>query len=66
MVLTIFRAMFTIFSLADSPVFKVVPEDVTGDLGAAVRLECRADSNPPASYTWRLGEDRVGTGNTDL
>ena len=42
---------------SDSPVFQVTPEDQIGNLHDKVSLECRADSNPPASYRW-LFEDQ--------
>ena len=38
--------------LSDSPVFQVSPQDVIGDQGDKVSLECEVDSNPPASYQW--------------
>ena len=38
--------------LSDSPVFKVSPQDVIGDLHDKVSMECEVDSNPPASYQW--------------
>ena len=28
------------------------PEDVTGNSGERVTLECLVDSNPPGRYTW--------------
>ena len=37
---------------ADSPVFVKQPQDVTGDSGDRVTLECLVDSNPPGEYTW--------------
>lgn len=42
--------------LPDSPVFQVSPQDVIGDLGDKVSLECEVDSNPPASYQWLFDE----------
>lgn len=39
-----------------SPVFKVTPQDVIGNLHDKVNLECSVDSNPPASYQWLFEE----------
>ena len=40
------------FPPADSPVFVVPAQDVTGNNGRRVSLQCTVDSNPPADYLW--------------
>ena len=42
--------------ILDSPVFKVAPEDVTGNLHDKVSLECKVDSNPKATYQWKFND----------
>ena len=41
-----------ILFLTDSPVFISKPGDMSGDSGQEVVLSCRAEGNPPPSYTW--------------
>lgn len=35
-----------------------------GDPGDRVEMKCQVDSNPTASYSWRVGGRQVGTGST--
>jgi len=37
---------------SDSPLFTVLPEDVTGNNGDKINLRCEVDSNPPAVVSW--------------
>ena len=43
---------------ADSPEFLVTPEDVSGDLGQEVVLQCVADSNPSPAYKWFRNDNK--------
>ena len=40
------------FHFPDSPLFTVLPEDVTGNNGDKINLHCEVDSNPPAVVSW--------------
>jgi len=45
-----------------SPIFKITPEDVTGNLGDKVSLECKVDSNPVAAYEWKFNGQFLSEG----
>ena len=52
-------------SSPDAPVFVKTPQDVIGEAGQRVQLQCQVDSNPPATYTWTRSTattDTVGLG----
>ena len=39
-------------SSPDAPVFVKTPQDVIGEAGQRVQLQCQVESHPPATYTW--------------
>ena len=53
---TVFLNLLLMF--ADSPEFLVTPEDVSGDLGQEVVLQCVADSNPSPAYKWFRNDNK--------